>query len=124
MTDPLTITLPREALVVLAGPSGSGKSTFARQHFGPTQIVSSDTMRALISDDEADQHVSGMAFQLLYDLVDKRLSLRRVTAVDSTALSAATRRDLRRIAERHHVPVVLIVIVAYARVCLERERLR
>jgi protein phosphatase len=124
MADPLTITLPREAPVVLAGPSGSGKSTFARQHFGPTQIVSSDTMRALISDDEADQHVSGLAFQLLYDLVDKRLSLRRLTVVDSTALSAATRRDLHRIAERHHMPVVLLVFVADAALCLARDRQR
>src|SRR6476661_4272281 len=99
MADPLTITLPREALVVLAGPSGSGKSTFARRHFGPTQVVSSDAMRALISDDEADQSVSDLAFQVLYDLIAKRLALRRLTVVDSTALSAAVRRDLLRLGQ-------------------------
>src|SRR5689334_16646997 len=84
------IVLPAEALVVLAGPSGCGKTTFAAQHFGETQVVSSDRLRAWLTDDENDQSVSGMAFQVLYDLVGKRLGLRRLTVVDSTALSVQT----------------------------------
>ena len=82
----LEITLPHLALLVLAGPSGSGKSTFAAQHFLPTQIVSSDAMRALISDDEADQSVSGPAFELLHDVVSKRLAAGRLTVVDPAAV--------------------------------------
>jgi len=41
-------------LVVLVGVSGSGKSTFARTHFKPTEVVSSDFCRGLVADDETD----------------------------------------------------------------------
>ena len=41
------ITLPELSLVVLIGPSGCGKSTFARKHFKPTEIISSDFCRGL-----------------------------------------------------------------------------
>ena len=37
------------------GASGSGKSTFARAHFLPTEVVSSDFCRGLVADDENDQ---------------------------------------------------------------------
>jgi predicted kinase len=33
---------PELSLVVLIGASGSGKSTFARKHFLPTEVISSD----------------------------------------------------------------------------------
>lgn len=48
----MTISLPRLSLVVLVGRSGSGKSTFARKHFRPTEVVSSDACRAMVCDDE------------------------------------------------------------------------
>jgi len=46
------ISIPELSLVVLMGSSGSGKSTFARQHFLPTEIISSDHCHGLVSDDE------------------------------------------------------------------------
>lgn len=45
-----TIRIPELALVALVGASGSGKSTFARAHFKPTEVISSDYCRALVSD--------------------------------------------------------------------------
>jgi ABC-type sulfate/molybdate transport systems ATPase subunit len=45
----MKISIPNLYLVVLLGPSGSGKSTFARKHFLPTGILSSDACRALVS---------------------------------------------------------------------------
>ncbi|MEW5989417.1 MAG: AAA family ATPase, partial [Chloroflexota bacterium] len=48
----MNIILPEFALVVLIGVSGSGKSTFARAHFRPTEVLSSDYCRGLVSDDE------------------------------------------------------------------------
>ena len=48
----MTLTLPELSFVVLIGVSGSGKSTFARKHFKPTEILSSDCCRGLVSDDE------------------------------------------------------------------------
>jgi protein phosphatase len=118
------IVLPPEALVVLAGPAACGKSTLAARHFAETQVVSSDRLRAWLTDDETDQSVSGAAFQLLYDLVGKRLALRRLTVVDSTALSTQTRKDLLQLGRSNHVPVVLLVLVADAALCLERDRKR
>jgi len=53
MSRPLDI--PELSLVVLVGSSGSGKSTFARTHFLPTEVVSSDFCRGLVSDDENSQ---------------------------------------------------------------------
>ena len=49
------LAIPDLSLVVLVGVSGSGKSTFARQHFKPTEIISSDFCRGLVADDENDQ---------------------------------------------------------------------
>ena len=48
----MNISIPEFSLVLLIGASGSGKSTFARKHFLPTEIVSSDACRGLVSDDE------------------------------------------------------------------------
>ena len=51
----MKLTIPDMSLVVLVGASGSGKSTFARTHFAPTQVLSSDYFRGLVADDENDQ---------------------------------------------------------------------
>ena len=48
----IRIVLPEFSLVVLIGASGSGKSTFAQIYFLPTEVLSSDFFRALVSDDE------------------------------------------------------------------------
>ncbi len=53
--DSRALAIPDLALVVLIGASGSGKSTFARRHFLPTQVLSSDFFRGLVADDENDQ---------------------------------------------------------------------
>ena len=58
----MKITIPELSLVVLIGPSGSGKSTFARKHFKPTEVLSSDYCRGLVSDDENSQAATNDAF--------------------------------------------------------------
>jgi protein phosphatase len=43
MTPDMTkLAVPELSLVVLVGVTGSGKSTFARTHFKPTEVLSSD----------------------------------------------------------------------------------
>ena len=49
------LSIPELSLVVLVGVTGSGKSTFARAHFTPTEVISSDFCRGLVADDENDQ---------------------------------------------------------------------
>lgn len=53
----MEVSVPKLSLVVLIGPSGSGKSTFARKHFLPTEVLSSDWCSALVADDENDPRV-------------------------------------------------------------------
>ena len=45
----MEVKIPELALVVLVGPSGSGKSTLARTLFKPTEVISSDFCRGLVS---------------------------------------------------------------------------
>ena len=62
----MNLTIPELSLVVLIGASGSGKSTFARRHFRPTEVLSSDSCRGLVADDENDQSATDAAFDVLH----------------------------------------------------------
>lgn len=82
----MKISIPELCLVVLIGPSGSGKSTFARTHFRPTEILSSDSLRGWVSDDETDQSATDDAFEILHLIARKRLARGRLTVVDATSV--------------------------------------
>ena len=118
------IELNHNSLVVLCGPAGSGKSTFAVKHFTPTQIVSSDTCRALISDDATNQRVSSHAFNVMHLILEKRLLLRRLTVADATNLEWTSRRWFIRTAQRFRFAPVAFVFDIPLEVCLERNRNR
>src|SRR5436309_10940762 len=78
----MTFSIPELSLVVLIGPSGCGKSTFARKHFKPTEVMSSDAFRALVSDDENDQSSTDDAFAALHFVVARRLARAKLTVVE------------------------------------------
>ena len=118
------ITIPELGLVVLVGVSGSGKSHFARKHFTPTQVVSSDRCRAVVSDDENDQSATGDAFELLHFIVATRLRRGLLTVVDATNLQPRNRQQLVRIAKDHDVPAVAIVLKVPLKVAQERNAAR
>jgi len=118
------ITIPNLSLVVLIGPSGSGKSTFARKHFLPTEILSSDACRALVSDEENNQAVTNDAFEVLHFVAAKRLALGRLTVVDATNVQPESRRPLVALARQYHCLPVAIVLNVPEKVCHERNRLR
>ncbi len=105
----MQIKLPELSLVVLMGPSGSGKSTFASKYFLPTEIVSSDTCRGMISDDENDQTITTEAFDLVHTIIRKRLALGRLTVVDATNVQREARKPLVSIARQYHCLPVAIV---------------
>jgi protein phosphatase len=115
------ITIPELSLVVLVGISGSGKSTFARAHFRPTEVLSSDFCRALVSDDENDQGATADAFDVLNFIAGKRLAAGRLTVVDATSVQAAARQSLIALAKRHHVLAVAIVLDVPEGVCAARN---
>jgi predicted kinase len=120
----MTLILPDPSLILLIGPSGAGKSTFAGRFFQPTEIVSSDNCRALISDDESNQNVNSEAFSLLHHITRLRLSLGRLTVIDATNLKYLARRPLLRIARHHQLPVVAIVLNLSLETCLANNQTR
>jgi protein phosphatase len=61
----MKLTIPELANIALAGPSGSGKSSFARKHFRPTEVLSSDFCRGLVCDEENSQAATNDAFEVL-----------------------------------------------------------
>lgn len=119
-----TIEIPELAVVALIGASGSGKSTFARKHFLPTEILSSDHYRAVVSDEEMDQSATSDAFDALYYLLGKRLARGRLSVVDATNIRAEDRRHLVDHARRHYCLPVAFVINTPERVCMERNSAR
>ncbi|AWB25097.1 polynucleotide kinase-phosphatase [Methylobacterium currus] len=118
------ITVPDFALVVLIGASGAGKSTFARRHFRPTEIVSSDACRGIVADDETDQGATPDAFALLNAILDLRLKNRRLTVVDATNVRPDDRRKLVEVARRWHALSVAIVLDSGEDVCRARNAAR
>ncbi|MEW1905421.1 polynucleotide kinase-phosphatase [Streptomyces sp. NPDC086147] len=112
------------SLVVLVGATGSGKSTFARRHFKPTEVLSSDFCRGLVADDENDQSASRDAFDVLHHIAGKRLAAGRLTVVDATNVQQDARRQLVQLARTHDVLPIAIVLDLPEQVCRERNAAR
>jgi predicted kinase len=118
------LRLPSDAMVVLVGPSGSGKSTFATRHFTPTQVLSSDALRALVADDANDQTATDAAFELLHTALGMRLARRRLTVVDATSVEGWARQQLLAVAKSLGRPAAAIVFNLPLATCLERNAAR
>ncbi|TRW43095.1 polynucleotide kinase-phosphatase [Georgenia yuyongxinii] len=124
VTGPVQVRVPAIGLVVLVGITGSGKSTFARAHFKPTEVVSSDFCRGLVADDENDQSATTDAFDVLEYIVGTRLRRGLLTVVDATNVQPAARASLVRLARSHDVLVDAIVLDVPEAVAAERNRER
>jgi protein phosphatase len=120
----MTLTIPELSFVVLIGVSGSGKSTFARKHFKPTEILSSDYCRSLVSDDENSQAATKDAFDVLHYIARKRLAAGKLTVVDATNVQPESRKPLVEIAREFHCLPVAIVLDLPERVAHDRNKPR
>ncbi|MFD5099129.1 polynucleotide kinase-phosphatase [Streptomyces albidochromogenes] len=123
-TAPRTLPVTDLSLVVLVGATGSGKSTFARRHFKPTEVISSDFCRGLVADDENDQSASRDAFDVLHYIAGKRLEAGRLTVVDATNVQPESRKQLVQLARKHDVLPIAIVLDLPEEVCAERNAVR
>ena len=106
------------------GAAGAGKSTLAGRLFDPSEVLSSDDLRAAIRGDPADQSVSRTAFGILHRELGKRLVAGRLVVVDATNLTEAARVALLRRAAAAKVPAIAIVLVPPAAVVHARNAAR
>jgi len=120
----MRIEIPEIAVVALIGVSGSGKSTFAKQFFKPTEILSSDYIRALISDDENSLTVNTQTFDTLYYIANQRLNLGLLTVIDATNVQKEARASVLRLAKDQNCHAVAIVLDMPEKLCKERNEKR
>src|SRR6266568_2340200 len=120
----MKLTIPELAVVALVGPSGSGKSSFARKHFRPTEVLSSDFCRGLVSDEENSQAATNDAFEVLYFIASKRLTTGKLVVIDATNVQAEARKPIIALARQFHCIPVAIVFDLSEKLCHERNRNR
>ncbi|MDA8393675.1 MAG: polynucleotide kinase-phosphatase [Candidatus Dormibacteraeota bacterium] len=120
----MTITIPELSLVVLVGATSSGKSSFARKHFLPTEVISSDACRAMVADDENALDVNPPAFAVMHAIASARLGLRRLAVIDATNVQKEARRPLVELARDNDVLAVAIVFDLQESVLQQRSRER
>lgn len=120
----MKLAIPELSLVLLMGPSGAGKSTFARKHFRPSEILSSDYCRYLISDDENNQAATKDAFEVLRFIAAKRLAAGKLTVIDATNVQPEARKPLVDLAREYHVLPAAIVLNLSEQMCASRNLAR
>src|SRR5947207_15781444 len=118
----MTLTIPELSFVVLIGVSDSGKSTFARKHFKPAEILSSDHCRGLVSDDENSQAATKDAFEVLHFIAHKRLAAGKLTVVDATNVQPESRKPLVALAREFHCLPVALVFDVPERIAHDRNK--
>jgi len=118
------IELRDPTLVVLVGAAGSGKSTFAARHFDPSEVLSSDAFREILTGDAADQRATKTAFSIIHRGVSKRLVAGRTVVVDATNVEVHARRGLLSRARLAGAPAIAIVFALPRDVVLARNAAR
>lgn len=115
-------------LVILIGAPASGKSTLAK-FLTPEDsyaTVSTDHMRALISDDSGNQEVSRQAFGMAHRLIKHRVAQRKLTIFDATNTRLRSRREVMTLAREANPEVRIIGISVWSELSsmLKRNDLR
>ena len=129
------LRLPKTGVIAFIAPSGAGKSTFAKKHFSPEMVISSDLCRVIIkhgigqhlledSKHLSDESLSEGAFKMVHAWVEARLVHNLPVVVDATNGSPQSRQQLEEIAQKYHVRLIWLVLNVTEKVCQERNLLR
>ncbi|MEU4265600.1 AAA family ATPase [Streptomyces argenteolus] len=119
----LDTTIPDRAVIVLIGAAGSGKSTLAST-WHPTEVLSLDHYRALISDSAGDQEATGDAVAALHLVLEARLRRGLTSVIDATNTDTAVRARTLQAAGRYGMPTVALLVTTPLPVALERNAAR
>ncbi|MCX4451667.1 ATP-binding protein [Streptomyces sp. NBC_01789] len=119
-TQPLDTTIPDPALIVMIGASGSGKTTLARS-WPATQVLELDVFRAMVSDQVGDQAATEAAVTVMHAALTARMARRLTTVISDTNTEARVRKGLIDSARAHNVPVVALLVLTPADVCVGRQ---
>ena len=115
--------LPDACVTLLVGLPGAGKSQYlaARQ----IRAFSSDQVRLLLFDDEAEQGYQSEVFSLLRHMLRARLGAGKPrTFIDATHLTAQERRPAVALAEEFGYAACALFFDRPVELCLERNRQR
>lgn len=112
------------SVILTVGPSGAGKSTFcASLATTPSEIISSDHLREVLSGDASNQQVNDKVFQMMYDIVSLRSKYQQRSILDATFLQRMSRKA-------YYGPVVcglpayVVLVHATLEDCLKRQHMR
>lgn len=119
----LDLDFPDPCVVVLIGPAGSGKSSLAST-WEPTQVLSLDHYRALVSDSPGDQSATGDAVFALLRVLEARLRRGLTSVIDATSTNPDDRATLLATARRYGVPTAAVIVPTPLEVCLARNAAR
>ena len=116
--------LTAPSLIVLVGPSGSGKSAWAAARFQPSEVVSSDDLRAVVGAGREDLAATAAAFRLLDEIVTERLRRKMTTVVDTTGLDDESRARWSHMARAAGVDGLAVAFDTTLETCLRRNAKR
>ena len=113
----------RQRVIVLVGLPGSGKSTYLERAGAPS--LSSDAIRKLLADDEADQTIHPRVFATLRYLLRQRLAVGcAVTHIDATNLTPEERRPYVKIARARDCDAEALFFDVPLAICRRRNAAR
>ena len=122
--DKFKIEIPEFCLVALVGGTSSGKTTFANKYFAPTEVLSSDFFRGMVSDSENDQSATNDAFDLLWYAANKRLDNMKLTVIDATNIQKSARDKILQTAKAQNVHTAAIVLNIPEEIMQQRNEAR
>lgn len=111
-------------LTLMIGVPGSGKTLYALRNYPPSQLLSSDAIRALISGNPNDQNVTTIAHNLLRGMVGYRLRCGQQVVVDATNTVREHRQVLLAKAALYRAPAHAVVMSTPLEWCLDRNAAR
>lgn len=96
-------------IVLLVGVSGCGKSTFADKYIKENPeitMLSSDTLRKVLTGDENSQSVTPQVFSIIKVKTEELVKNGKSVLIDATNLIPKNRRDYINIARKYNTPIV------------------